>query len=62
MKKCPLQNFQPCDKECAWYFESPIRKGCAVQNIAQNDGLIELFAIQRNISNIHDILNERLHG
>lgn len=61
MSKCPINNFQDCIKDkCAWYFNSLDRKCCAVQNMAQNDMLTELPAIQRNISDIQSILNERL--
>lgn len=59
MKKCPLNNFQKCDKECEWYLNDSF--GCSVNGIANLRLLIELKSIERNVSSIHDVLNERLH-
>lgn len=60
MKKCPLKNFEECNPDCAWYFKSLKRKGCSIHNIAHNDSLIELLAIQRNLDSIDSTLSQKL--
>lgn len=60
MKKCPLRNFEKCDKDCAWYFNGLKKQQCAILSIATNDCLVELSSIDRNISSIEEILKENL--
>lgn len=56
MPKCPLNNFEKCDKDCAWYVNGIKTKGCAVKYIAYSKNLTNLNAIQRDISSIDDTL------
>lgn len=58
MKKCPINNFEECTKECAWYAEN--HECCSIKKISEM--LINMNAIERNISSIEDILNERLRS
>lgn len=60
MRKCPLNNFQECDTDCSWYLKNA--ECCAIAKLNRLnciDDLIELKAIERSISSIESILNQR---
>lgn len=58
MKKCPLNNFEKCTEECAWYNEK--EKHCSISKISS--ALTNMNSIERNLSSIEDILNQRLRS
>lgn len=61
MAKCPLNNFSDCTSDCAWHLSEP--KCCSLKRLANLhpvSNLIELKSIERNISSIEDILNQRM--
>lgn len=60
MPKCPLNNFQECDKECAWYFNGIKKQRCSMLNLIPLSYLGKLSEIETEISNIQNILNMRL--
>ena len=53
MNKCPLNNFQDCKNDCAWYLKD--NQCCAIlklSKLSSINNLVELKAIQRDIASI----------
>lgn len=60
MKKCPLNSFNECDKECVWYFNGIIENQCAILNLLSVSYLSKLSELETDISQIKDVLISRL--
>ena len=58
MSKCPLKNFEECDKDCAWYYDGIKSKSCAVKLIANTDSLSYLDSVHKNLYSILTVLKE----